>query len=120
MQRWQVLLAMRLEQLRELSTELDLVRPPTGIDGDDEGRHRVRERLINLQESDRLLLQQGIRDTAVALAHAAAPVESARHDPATASRMRLIAKKVVAGAQRRCAPQQRHLGPRRRGWRSRR
>ena len=89
---------MRLEQLRVLSAELDLVRPPGGGGGDESERYRAgRERQIHLQESDRLLLLQGIRDTAVTLAKVAAPVEAARLDPASAARMRRIAKKVVAG-----------------------
>ena len=85
---------MRLEQLRELNGELDLVRPSTCAQGFGPGGGR--ERQIYLQESDRLLLLQGIRETAVALAHAASPVESAKLDPAAAAQMRLIAKKVVA------------------------
>ena len=81
---------MRFAQLRDLADELELVRPRGTAP-----EAAAHERLVHLQESDRLLMLEGLKDTALAVAHAAAPVEQATLDAAAAAQMRRIAKKVV-------------------------
>ena len=82
-QRGQVQLAMRFSQLRSLSHELKLL-----------DRH---EEAVGLQDSDRRLLLEGLRNTALSLAAAAAPVDSYSLDPSTAAAMRQIAAVIHAG-----------------------
>lgn len=53
-----------------------------------------------MQDSDRLLLLEGIKNTAIAIASAAAPVDTFSLDPATATTMRIIAAKIHVGQKR--------------------
>ena len=82
-QRSQVLLAMRFEQLRELGSELELVRGA--------------EHTINLQDSDRKMMAEAIKTAALAVADCATPVEVMRLDEATKARLRAIAAKISGG-----------------------
>ena len=54
-----------------------------------------REKALHMQESDRLLMLEGIRGTALAVAQAASPMERATLDPDEAAEMRRIAAKVI-------------------------
>jgi hypothetical protein len=85
-QRGQVLLAMRLSQLRDLDAELNRVRD--------------HEQAVGVQDSDRRLLAEGIKSTALSIAAAAAPVDTFSLDPGTAAMMRQIAAKIHVGQRK--------------------
>ena len=58
------------------------------------------ESKLNLQDSDRRLLREGIRSTALALANAAAPVNTYSLDSKTAATMRRLAARIIDGQQK--------------------
>jgi hypothetical protein len=77
---------MRFSQLRDLASELRRVRG--------------HEAAVGVQDSDKRLILEGIRSTSIAVAAAAAPVDSCSLEPAAATTMRLIAAKIHMGRRK--------------------